>query len=198
MILSKVQAGQKITAQMFNNIIDAIRECQINSVVGSGGTVATFKRGPGGTTVSIKSKKTGQVSSQVCPFDVSGVASGSSLILTVQAGLVNGVMPLNNMVTLSTATAGKKYVVINCDTDGKNVTSASLSVVSSLPVPVSASADTAPVTFGVMISAISGTEIYKTIPCGNIIARVSPSIQTDASTYVAGKRNYTQYYNWLY
>jgi len=126
------------------------------------------------------------------------VVSGSSLILTVKAGLVNGVMPLNNMVTLSTVTAGKKYVVINCDTDGKNVTSASLSVVSSLPVPVSASADTAPVTFGVMISAISGTEIYKTIPCGNIIARVSPSIQTDASTYVAGKRNYTQYYNWLY
>ena len=49
MLPKKVQKNQPITADMINNIIDSIRECQIQSGVGY-----SFSRNSGGTTLSIK------------------------------------------------------------------------------------------------------------------------------------------------
>ena len=68
-LIGKVQKGQLITADMMNNIIDSIRECQLQSVVGG-----IFKRGVGGTTITVKAGRQEQV---VCPFDVSTSLSAS-------------------------------------------------------------------------------------------------------------------------
>ena len=197
-LLSKVQRGQPITAELFNNMIDAIRECQINAVVGSGGTVSTFKRGPGGTTISINSRAGANAVAQPCPFDVSITTVSSGIDVYLSLGTVNGLMPSNNFEKINTNTSGKKYVVINCESNGKNVTSASWNIQNNFPVPVVATIDVAPTTFGVLVAAISGSDVYKAIPCGNIVARVSPSIQEDRESYVAGQRNYNQYYQWVF
>jgi len=191
-LLGKVQRGQAITAEMLNNIIDNIRECQLQSVVGG-----VFRRGTGGTTITVKAGQQGAEATS-CPFDVTGAISGTDLILSVRAGLVNGVLPSNIFDKLTTTTSGQKFVVINCDTDGKNVVSASLEVTETMPVPPESTEGVAPDAFGVIIAAITGGIIYKAIPCGNILARVTPSVQVDSATYVAGARNYFQYYNWLF
>jgi hypothetical protein len=197
-ILSKVQVGQKITADMFNNIIDAIRECQINSVVGSGGTIATFKRGPGGTTVSINSRRTGQVSSQVCPFDPTVTVVTSGFQVSFSAGTINGLLPTNMFSPLTgVTTASVNYFYIKCTSDGKLLTSAVIEKDTSVRTPQASNADTAPTTLNVLIAYMTTAGIaVKTIPCSNLNARVFPTIQEDNVTYVAGERNFKQYYNW--
>lgn len=193
-LISKVAKGQTITAEKMNSIIDALNEARLTSVVGG-----QFSRGLGGTTITVTPPTRQQnAEATTCPFDVTGAISGTDLILSVRAGLVNGVLPSNIFDKLTTTTSGQKFVVINCDTDGKNVVSASLEVTETMPVPPESTEGVAPDAFGVIIAAITGGIIYKAIPCGNILARVTPSVQVDSETYVAGARNYFQYYNWLF
>lgn len=195
MIPKRVQKGQPITADMINNIIDSIRECQINSGVGY-----SFSRNAGGTTLTIKStaRQQATATAEVCPFDVTTAVTASGQDVSLSLGTINGLMPSNNFEKINTSTSGKKYVVINCESNGKNVTSASWAIENNFPVPSLATVDVAPATFGILVAGISGSEVYKAIPCGNIIARISPSVQEDRETYVAGERNYNQYYNWIF
>jgi hypothetical protein len=204
-ILSKVQRGQPITADLFNNMIDAIRECQVNSVVGSGGTIATFKRGPGGTTISINSQnKQGQVAvqPQICPFDITATVatSGTGYNVSFQAGTINGILPSNMLEPLTNvSTSSLQYFYLHCASDGKVITSAIIQKDTSLRTPQSATQDVAPSSFDILIGYMTtdgGTE--RVIACGNLFARISPSVQADSLTYVAGQRNYTQFYNWIY
>lgn len=199
-LLSKVQVGQKITAQLFNNIIDAIRECQINSVVGSGGTIATFKRGPGGTTVSINSKRTGTSPASFCPFDIITTVVTSGYEVTFRAGTINGVLPTNMLDKLTgVTTASNTYYYLKCTTDGKVITSSLLEKDTSLRTPAQPTADTAPTEFNIMLGYTTTAGITeKTISCGHLQARIAPSLQEDANDYVAGERNYTQFYNWVF
>jgi hypothetical protein len=200
-LLSKVQIGQKITAQLFNNIIDAIRECQINSVVGSGGTIATFKRGPGGTTVSINSKRTGiSPNASFCPFDIITTVVTSGYDVTFRAGTINGVLPTNMLDKLTgVTTASNTYYYLKCTTDGKVITSSLLEKDTSLRTPAQPTADTAPTEFNIMLGYTTTAGITeKTISCGHLQARIAPSLQEDANDYVAGERNYTQFYNWVF
>jgi hypothetical protein len=203
-ILSKVQKGQPITADLFNNMIDAIRECQLNSVVGSGGTVATFKRGPGGTTISINSQnQQGTQQENICPF--TPIASPSTTVtgeyeVRFQAGTINGVLPTNMLEPITgVTTAANTYFYLKCTTDGKVIISSILESDTSLRTPDQPTADTAPTEFNIMVGYMTTAGITeRTISCGHLQARIAPSLQEDADDYVAGERNYTQFYNWVF
>ena len=197
-LLSKVQIGQKITAQLFNNIIDAIRECQINSVVGSGGTIATFKRGPGGTTVSINSKRTGISSSSLCPFTPTATAVTSGYEVSFSTGTVNGLLPSNMFSPLTgVTTSGRNYFYVKCTSDGKSLSTAIIEKDTAIRTPPASTIDSAPTTVNILIAtmATSGV-IVSTIPCQNLSASIVPTIQEDNSSFVVGERNFKQYYNW--
>lgn len=197
-LLSKVQVGQPITAEIFNNMIDAIRECQLNSVVGSGGTTATFKRGPGGTTISINSVSKQQGSQQdQCPFAMTTVVSGSGLYVNVGYGLINGIFVRDTNKNLSAVSGSTNYICIDCVTNGKSITSAGIVVQQTIPDAPLATADTAPSSFKIVIGVVTNGLAYRAIGCDNVTARVSPSIQENATTYSAGQRNFTQYYQWV-
>jgi hypothetical protein len=190
----KVKSGDPITADFVNSIIDSIKESQINAFVGG-----SFKRGTDGTTLTISpATKTASQASQICPFDVTTALTAFGQDVSLALGTINGLMPVNNRESINTSTNGVKYVVINCESNGKNVTSASWAIQNNIPVPALATIDVAPTTFGVLVGVISGSTAYKTIPCSNIVAKVSASIQTDREEYVAGQRNYNQYYQWVF
>jgi hypothetical protein len=192
--LRKYQVGEPITAEMVNGIVDAIREAQVSSVVGG-----TFKRSSGGTTISINTPpRTSAVAQTVCPFDpiVERVTSG--LQVSFSAGTINGILPTNIFSPLTgITTAGKTYFYIKCETDGKLLTTAVIEKDSSIRTPQASNADTAPTELNVLIGYMTTAGVaIKTIPCSNIVARVFPTIQEDNVTYVAGERNFKQYYNW--
>lgn len=195
--LRKYQVGEPITADMINGIVDAIREAQLSSVVGG-----TFKRSSGGTTISINTpqKTVGAAPAILCPFTPIATAVTSGYEVTFQAGTINGVLPSNMLGKLTgVTTAAINYFYLECTTDGKVITSSVIEKDTNLRTPAQPTADTAPTTFNIMIGYMTTdgmTDIA--ISCGHLQARIAPSIQEDANTYVAGQRNYTQFYNWVF
>jgi hypothetical protein len=202
-LLSKVQIGQKITAQLFNNIIDAIRECQINSVVGSGGTIATFKRGPGGTTVSINSKRTGiSANASFCPFDVSTSLSASQLLIKVDVGTLNGIYATNyadclsfESTQISTTPTGSTSVVVDVTTDGQQVTAFELAKEDSISA-MSPTTPLAPTNFKWPIAHIIDGVVYKTIGCGSLQASVKENVRVAKTPETPADNAYDIYYYW--
>lgn len=180
---------------MINNIIDSIRECQIQSGVGY-----AFSRNAGGTTLTIRQATNQAPQKQQCPFDIYLKAVTSGFEVTFQAGTINGVLPSNMFGKLTgVTTASNTYYYLRCTTDGKVITSSVIEKSQTLRTPAQPTADTAPTEFNIMIGYTTTAGITeRTISCGHLQARIAPSIQEDANTYVAGERNYTQYYNWVF
>jgi hypothetical protein len=193
-LIGKVQRGQLITADMMNNIIDSIRECQVQSVVGG-----IFKRGVGGTTITVKAGRQ-QGGETLCPFTPIASAVTSGYEVTFQAGTINGVLPTNMLDPITgVTTASNNYFYLKCTTDGKVITSSVIEKDTTLRTPVQPTADTAPTEFNIMVGYMTTAGITeRTISCGHLQARIAPSLQEDANDYVAGERNYTQFYNWVF
>ena len=193
-LLGKVQKGQLITADMLNNIIDSVRECQLQSVVGG-----VFRRGTGGTTITLKAGKQ-QGQTLLCPFTPIATAVTSGYEVTFQAGTINGILPTNMLDKITgVSTASNNYFYLKCTTDGKVITSSVIEQSTSFRTPPAPTADTAPVQFNILIGYMTTDGMSdRAISCGHLQARIAPSIQEDASSYVAGERNYTQFYNWVF
>lgn len=184
-------------ADKLNKLREAIDQCRL--LPGPGYQV---KRGTTGTTLTIKRRGGGggtlAAEDDPCPFDVTPTVTSAGVNLSVQPGLVNGVLPSNMFSVLTASGTGTKYVCVDVTTNGKNVTGATLAVKTSVPTAPAATADVAPSSVSVIVSVVSGSVAYKTIPCGNITMRVSPSITEDNPTATGGERNYTQFYQWAF
>jgi len=193
-ILNKLQKGQAITSDILNNIIEGIRECQLQSVVGG-----YFRRGTGGTTITIAPTKAG-AGGQICPFTPTANPVCGGFTVSFSIGTINGILPTNIFsVVTGVTTAQNNYFYIKCDTDGKVITEAVIENDTTLRTPVQPTADTAPEEFNILIGYMTTAGLTeRIITCGNLSAKIAPSIQEDSETYVAGQRNYTQYYNWIY
>jgi len=197
MLPQKVQKNQVITADLLNNIIDSIRECQIQSGVGY-----SFSRTAGGTTLSISTNKPQPpAEAQVCPFTPTAVATEGTFNISFSAGTVNQLIPSNmfdNPVISGVTTSARTYFYVKCTTDGKVVTSAVIEEDTTPRTPVENTPDVAPSEFNILIATMSTYGIIEsTIPCQNLSAKVYPNIQEDKPDFAAGERNFIQYYNWL-
>lgn len=192
-LISKVSKGQPITTDKMNSIIDALNEARINSVVGG-----QFSRGLGGTTITVTPPRGQGVQTATCPFDPTATSATGGYIVSFLAGTINGILPTNMFTPLTgVTTSAVNYFYIKCATDGKLLTSAVIEKSTSVRTPQASNIDTAPTELNVLIGYMTtGGIAIKTIPCSNITARIFPTIQEDNVTYVAGERNFKQYYNW--
>jgi hypothetical protein len=191
-ILNKLQRGQEITSDILNNIIDGIRECQLQSVVGG-----YFRRGTGGTTITIGSPKAGEA---VCPFTATIKSDGESLYASFSLGTINGILPSNIFEDIAgVTTASRNYFYIKAGSDGKAITSAIIEQTTTIRTPPTPLKDVAPAEVNILIATMATSGVVQsTIPCGNINAKIVPSIQEDNVSYVTGERNLSQYYNWIF
>ena len=192
-LIGKVQRGQPITADMINNIIDSIRECQLQSVVGG-----VFKRGVGGTTITVKAGRQ-QGEATICPFTATAQAVSGGFTVSFSLGTVNGILPSNIFSKLTgVTTAQRNYFYIKCTSDGKAITAAEIEKDTTLRTPPEPLIDVAPTEVSILIATMATSGfIESTIPCANLNARIIPSIQEDNELYVVGERNVSQYYNWI-
>lgn len=191
-LLGKVQKGQLITADMLNNIIDSIRECQVQSVVGG-----VFRRGVGGTTITVKAGRQQGQEEALCPFTPTISTTTAGQAITFSAGTMNGILPVNMFSTFPITANATNYYYLTCASDGKIVTGVEIDYGTSVPPNAAANPDAAPPAFSRLIAVVttSGTAV-RTIACANLTAKVVASIQEDNVTYVAGARNFIQYYGW--
>ena len=194
-LIGNVQKGQLITADMMNNIIDSIRECQLQSVVGG-----IFKRGVGGTTITVKAGRQEQV---VCPFDVSTSLSASQLLIKVDVGTINGIYATNFADCLSfesteifTSPTGSTNVVVDVTTDGQQVTAFVLAKEDSLSA-MEPTTPLAPTTFKWPIAHIKDSVVYKTIGCGSLQAVVKENVRVVKTPATPDDNAYDIYYYWI-
>lgn len=195
-ILNKVQRGQSISAELINNIIDSVRECQLQSVVGG-----FFRRGPGGTTITLRpSVGGGAVISY--PFEYYSGGPVTAPWFGLRAGTVNGILPTNWTTTFSlpvSTTAGyTKYVDLSCETDGSAVNEITIELNNTPPVPMVATMESAPPTFKINTHVVINGEAYRTIGSSSILAVVQESIRVDRATVEYGVKPWDQYYIWAF
>ena len=193
-ILNKVQRGQSISADLINNIIDSVRECQLQSVVGG-----FFRRGPGGTTITVPPSR-GGASAQVCPFTATATAVTGGFDVSFSIGTVNGFLPSNMFAKITgVTTSARTYFYIKAASDGKAITSAIIEKDTTLRTPLPPLKDVAPAEINILIATMATSGLVQsTISCANLSARIVPSIQEDNVSYITGQRNLSQYYNWIF
>ena len=195
-LIGKVQKGQLITADMMNNIIDSIRECQLQSVVGG-----SFRRTVGGTSITVNTGR--QVGGQdVCPFEVSTSLSASQLLIKVDVGTLNGIYATNyadclsfESTQISTTPTGSTSVVVDVTTDGQQVTAFELAKEDSLSA-MSPTTPLAPTNFKWPIAHIKDGVVYKTIGCGSLQASVKENVRVPKTPETPADNAYDIYYYW--
>lgn len=190
--LRKYQVGEKITADMINGIVDSIRESQINSVVGG-----TFKRGSGGTTISINSPQKATSSINITyPYQIYYGGTASAPWFGIRAGTINGIIQDNTSTTFSLTTC---CVNLDCTTDGKQVQSATISKDSAPPEPVATTPEVAPSTFKVNLYFIDAElEAYRTIGTSPIMAIPQEMIKETITGVAFGELPYRPWYSWVF
>ena len=195
-LLGKVQRGQPITAEMINNIIDGVRECQLQSVVGG-----YFRRGQGGTTITVKAEA-GEGLALTYPFQYYYGGTATTPWFGLRAGTVNGVLPTNWTTTFSlppATTAGyTKYVDLACQTNGYEVNQVAIELNNEPPTPNVANSETAPPTFKINTHVIINGEAYRTMGASSILAVVQESIRVDRENVQYGVKPWDQYYIWAF
>lgn len=199
MLPQRVQKGQPITADLLNNIIDSIRECQLQSGAGY-----SFNRGAGGTTLSINVARQQGVATaiEVCPFDVATSVSGGQLLIKVGVGTLNGIYATNyadclsfDSTPLTTSTTGSTNVVVDVTTDGQQVTAFELAKANQLSA-VTPTTPLAPTSFKWPIAHILNGVVYKTIGCGSLQASIKENVRIAKTPNTPADNAYDIYYYW--
>ena len=198
-IPSKVRAGEPITAKFINSIIDSIKESQINAFVGG-----SFKRGTDGTTLTIGQSKSQPVGVEITyPFEFYSGGTATAPWFGLRAGTINGTFPVNWSATFSlpaASTAGyTKYINLNCDTDGRQVTQVTIALEDSPPTPPPYAPSLAPVTFSINAYAVINGTAYRTIGPSSIVAMTFETIREEKATTLSfGEVPFIIYYTWVF
>jgi len=194
-ILSKVQRGQPITADLFNNMIDAIRECQLQSVVGG-----TFKRTISGTTIAIQQQQASSSSiSLTYPYQIYFGGSGTAGYFGIRAGTINGIIQDNTSETFSIALGDIAYVNLECTSDGKQIQSATIKKESFPPLPVATTPEVAPASFTLNLYYIDiDLKAYRTIGTSPIMAISQEMIKESITGVQFGELPYRSWYSWVF
>jgi len=186
-LIGKVQKGQLITADMMNNIIDSIRECQLQSIVGG-----AFRRGVGGTTLTVTKSSQKTIT---YPFEYYTSGTGFGL----RAGTINGILPTNIASTFGLTLNTELFVNLECESDGKTVQSAEIVAEASPPSPVTATPEIAPANFKLNIYYISPAWVpFRTIGTSSIAATTQEVIREPITGVAFGEMPYRPWYTWIF
>lgn len=200
MLPQKVQKGQPITADLLNNIIDSIRECQLQS-----GTGYSFSRSAGGTTLSIRPSKQGAMEvQQQCPFTVSlGSPSGGQLKVKVSAGTVNGIYATNyaDLLTfdsspISVSVTGTHNIALAIATDGRYITAFEIVKVNSITAMIPTT-PLAPTSFNWPIAHINDAVVYGIVGCSSLNAVLKESCRIAKTPSTPDDNAYDIFYYWI-
>ena len=185
-------------ADKLNRLREAVDQLRIQP-----GPGYLVNRTRGGTTLQILSKAGTSATTETCPFDVSSVVSGSSLLLTVEPGTLNGLYATNYAdclaaasTTLTVATSGTTNVCVDVTTDGKQVTAYSLTTVTTMSA-ASPTTPLAPTSFKWPIAHVKNGTIYKTIGCGSLSAEVKENVRIAKTPSTPTDNAYDIYYSWV-
>lgn len=197
MSIPRASRGQPITATLINSIIDEINKNNLVSI--SGGSL---NKSINGTTISVQPSAPQPAVAIIPPFYYSTVSTtASGVYFNLTAGTINNYLPDNifNTVTLSTTTPAlneKRYVYLNCDTNGATILSAVVTASTVAPLAPTAEIGSAPVTFSALLYVIDGQTPYRVIGAGSLVARAVEVGRTGKTSIGVGEVPFNIYYTW--
>jgi hypothetical protein len=191
-----------ILARKWNQLVDEVERRTVSvgaglqlTETGSATIVSVLKKRSGGTAGAA-------VDVDTCPFDITLTPQASPSThydVTLLAGTVNGMVPSGMMSAFDYDPATTAYVKINCGTNGKTVSSATMVVDTSAPTYIQANASGGQSTFDITIAVIKapGT-VMKTLGwCGSVQVTLQEVFLADKVSPAIGEAPYTRWYQWI-
>ena len=191
----------ELTAERLNKMVAAIRSMEIQP----GGNVRV-SRTPSGTILRADAAPSaGGAAAEVCPFRVGTAATAGGFLVTVQPGTLNGLLATNYAACLSAqttplsgTTASNCFVVLDVDTDGKQVTSFDLKASGSVPAAPTPTTPLAPTTFEYPLAVVvTSGAVYTLNPCSQLNAYVYESVRVAKTLQSAADNAFDIYYHWV-
>lgn len=151
-------------------------------------------RGPSRVIHSVDSGGTGNDITH--PF--TSTLDGDNVV--VQPGTINQLLPSNMFSTLTMGVGNPYYLLLNAGSDGKSVTSATLSLATSLSAPLlPTTSGSAPTAFKVLLAVITGTTpnwtLYQ-IGLGNITALPKQVLLIPKGSVTPGTEPFDRWWTW--
>lgn len=176
-ISSQIQASPhvKVSRGLNSTIL------RIKPSVSEGGTATAAETGP-------------------CPFDMTIVADVTppSIDLTFFPGKINEYIPSNLMDTFVLDPTTFYWVKINCTTDGKAITGATIVIDTNPSAILIPEADEAPSTFDYLLGVVNNGVAQKIIECGNITANPVQVFTEDKPDPTVGLSPYIRWWSWAF
>lgn len=187
-------------AEKLNRLREAVEQCRLQP--GPGYTVSRTR---GGTTLQILARPGAAPAANACPFGVTLTTASSGYTATVAPGTINGLLATNyaacaaaSLSTLTGTTAATRYIMVNADTDGKELTSFSLSITSTAPTAPTPTTPLAPTTFSYPIAVVTTAPmVYQLSPCSQLGAYVFESVRVAKTLASAQDNAFDIYYHWV-
>lgn len=124
------------------------------------------------------------------PFDIT-LSNGT---ITLWPGNINQLVP-NGMFSSFDYSGGVVYVYAHVVTNGRQVTSSTLTVSSSGPSVIATSQSQAPTAFDVLFGIVSNNTVYQ-ISNGNVQASIYQTHVEDKSNPIVGSSPINRYFSW--
>lgn len=127
------------------------------------------------------------------PWDVNIIGTNK---LKVAPGLVGGILPSNWDSEISFNANGLSYMVVDCQSNGKVVTTASISNSTSVPQQQTPGLNTAPSSFKILFAVIKDGAAIRTIREGHIALNPVISVSLPKTSLTPGLNVLDRYYVW--
>lgn len=127
------------------------------------------------------------------PWDVNIIGTGKA---KVAPGLVGGILPSNWDSEISFNQSGLSYMVVECQSNGKVVTTASISNSSSAPQQQTPGLNLAPSSFKILFAVIKDGAAIRTIREGHIALNPVISVSLPKTSLTPGLNVLDRYYVW--
>jgi len=195
MPIPRASRGQPITADLINSIIDELNKNSLISI--SGGKL---NKSINGTTISVPQPQPIQQPT-LPPFYYNSSRVGSATYFRLNAGTVNNYLPdnIHEDFLLSSSPidpATKKYIVLDCTTDGSQIVSAEISVSATPPSPPNISLESAPESLSILLYVVVGQTPYRVLGSSSITIRVAEAARYALISVSPTGFPYEVYYTW--
>jgi hypothetical protein len=185
-----------VNSGVYNKLVDEIR-----ALVICDSPDYRINKNTGGTKLNIifppQAQSTGG-STESCPFDMTVRTVSGSLFVSFSPGTVNSILPSNifSGLTGSYTSGSTQYVYNSNTTDGKTITSTTLTLSSDAPTQQTATMWTAPSAFTYLVGVVVDKTPYKTISCGNLNFAPTIAITIPKSSISPNTIPFDNYYVW--
>jgi hypothetical protein len=191
---------RQLGASTLNQILRELESLRITRVVNG-----TFRKLPGGTEIVVAPQSGGGAPAASHPFKIASSQNPENenqYLVTVRPGTINTLLPtgiFGSGGSLQTNTIPKetlRYVVLEANSDGQQITAAAISVAATAPTPQVPAVFGLPTTAKFLIGIVYSSRVFQVQFTNFTLTGKQQFIKSKSSPAAAGELPYEIYYVW--